>query len=110
MTTCDRRSRSGPLLIEGFFVASNGLEQVTERRRDQVDDGRERGDVAIAAGTRTGGVEHAVEAIQASFAVRKFQRSRIRWLCVSMVASALRTGLRRSVTWRRKLVILHRAA
>src|SRR3954451_15623199 len=53
----------------GFFDASNGFEQVPQRRCDQVDDGRERGDVAVAARTRPGRLEETVEPFETGVAV-----------------------------------------
>src|SRR3954451_954442 len=52
-----------------FFDASSGFEQVPKRRCDQVDDGRERGDVAVAARTRPGGLEETVEPFETGVAV-----------------------------------------
>jgi len=52
-----------------FFDASNGFEQVPQRCCDQVDDGRERGDVAVAARTRPGRLEETVEPFETGVAV-----------------------------------------
>ena len=54
-----------------LFGGSNGFEQATERRRDQMDDGREGGDVAVTTGVCPGSLEQAIEALQASIAVQR---------------------------------------
>src|SRR3954452_18937315 len=108
--------RSASPAKKRFFDASNGFEQVPERRCDQVDDGGERGDVAIAARTRPGGWKRPLSPSRRALLWDDVQRCRIRVLWVSTVARALRTGSRMgsgsssSLAWRRKLVIRQRAA
>src|SRR5271166_6546909 len=55
--------------IAGFFDASSGFEQAPQWRCDEVDDGGERRDVAVAAGTCPGGLEETIEAFEAGVAV-----------------------------------------
>jgi len=54
----------------GFFDVSGGLEQLSEGSGNEVDDGHEGVGVSIAAGASPGGLEQAVEALEAGIAVR----------------------------------------
>src|SRR4051812_46180419 len=53
-----------------FFDVSSGFEQIAQGRCDEVDYGGEGVDVAVAAGACSGGLEQAVEALEAGVAVR----------------------------------------
>ena len=56
---------------KGFFDVSSGLEEASEGCGDQVDHGRKGCGVAVAAGSGAGGLEQAVQALDAGVAVRR---------------------------------------
>ena len=62
-------SHVATIAVFGLFVVSSGFEELLDRRSQQVDDADERVIVSVSPGPAFGGLEDAVERLDASVAV-----------------------------------------